>query len=165
MWTSYSLEPWETELSELEQEFDDDYEEEQKYELDLERYEYWLFSQKMDFYEDIAAAFVKFEYELPTPYQEDSWCMPNFRCLDEMGLFFMYLDTQTFITLQRDILKLNTTAYQAEGKQHYCLAKLRTLFDFADRWCSIHVLYLTDEYKNYKMQLWVAHCILNFLDI
>ena len=48
-WYTYAIPAWEFELDEIEDEMDFEYRREQYYERELDKYELWLFDQKMDF--------------------------------------------------------------------------------------------------------------------
>jgi len=166
-WYTYKIPEYEEELEQLEEEFEDGYREEELKERELDKYESWLFDQKMDFYEDIGRNphFLKFQYHLPSAYVEETWCEPDFECSDPMGLFYKFLDKKTFKILRRRIFKMKRTAYVAEGKQHFKKSTLYDLLSFARRWCKIHLLYNeNDRNYNYKLTLWVASRILLYLD-
>ena len=167
-WFTYAVPSWETELEELENEMDNEYQSEENYEKDLDMYEYWLFDQKMDFYEDlgnVGGTFTKFLYKTPGTYTEDTWCVPKFNCYDPMGLFFKFIDKPTFNIVMLNILKIHSTCYRPLGTQYYDYNTLKTLFLFAERWCIIHILY--DEESptyNYKLTLWVVSRIMLYLN-
>lgn len=167
-WYTYAVPSWETELNEIEDDMEREYRKEQLHERMLDDYEYWLFDQKMDFYEDLAkvgGTFTKFTYHIPNTYTEDTWCTPSFRTYDPMGLFFRYVDTPTFNILMYDIFKMTSSAYRPWGEQSYNYDTLKTLFHFAERWCDIHVLYEEGDHDyNYKMTLWVVSRIILFLN-
>lgn len=167
-WYTYAVPSWEEELDEIEDEMDLEYRLEQYYDRQLDNYEMWLFDQKMDFYEDlgnVGGNFTKFLYHTPSTYLEDMWCTPNFHCYDPMGLFYRYVNTQTFNTLMFDIFRMRSTCYRAEGCQYYDYDTLKVLFRFGERWCEIHVLYEEGSPAyNYKLTLWVVSRILSYLN-
>ena len=167
-WYTYAVPAWEEELGEIEDEMDFEYRLEQYYNRELDKYESWLFDQKMDFYEElgnVGGIFTKFLYHLPSPATEDSLCVPNFRCYDPMGLFYRYVDTYTFNILMYDVFKMTKTSYMPLGKQHYDIRTVKTLIKFAERWCMIHVLYKEASADfNYKSTLWVVSGIMLYLN-
>ena len=167
-WYTYAIPAWEFELDEIEDEMDFEYRREQYYERELDKYELWLFDQKMDFYDDlgnVGGIFTKFLYKIPHYTTEEVWCTPSFRCHDPMGLFYQYVNTHTFNILMFDIFKMTSTAYHACGNQNYDFDTLKLLFRFAERWCAIHVLYDEESPNyNYKITLWVVSRILLYLN-
>lgn len=166
-WYTYAVPSWELELGEIEDEMDLEYRLNELYDRELDKYEEWLFDEKMDFYEElgnIGGIFTKFLYQIPSSPTENVWCTPNFNCYDPMGLFYRYVNTYTFNILMFDILNMKSSAYRPWGDQHYDYNMLKTLFQFAERWCDIHVLY--DEQStdfNYKLTLWVVSRMMLYL--
>jgi len=167
-WHTYSVPSWEIELDQIEDAMDLEYRLEEQEKRDLDNYKMWLFDQKMDFYEDlgnVGGTFTKFFYNVPHPSTEAVWCTPNFNCCDPMGLFYRYVDVQTFNILMFDIFKMRGTAYRPWGHQQYEYDTLKVLFQFAERWCAIHGL--SDEESsdyNYKLTLWVVSRIMLYLN-
>ena len=167
-WYTYEIPNWEVELEELENEMELEHIVEAEYELELDKYEIWLFDQKMEFYDDlgnIGGPFTKFLYKTPSIFTEDMWCSPNFCCYDPMGLFYQYLDTKTFHTLMSNFFNMKKSCYYPQGQQEYDLEMLKSLFKFSKRWCSIHLLY-DEENNDYnrKITLWVVSCIIKYLE-
>jgi len=167
-WYTYAVPSWEIELDQIEDDLDFEYRLEQYDERELDKYEMWLFDQKLDFYEElgnIGGTFTKFLYKIPHPSTEDVWCTPNFKCYDPMGLFYRYVNTHTFNILMFDIFKMSGSSYRPWGSQHYDYNTLKTLFRFAERWCAIHVLYDEESSDyNYKLTLWVTSRIILYLN-
>ena len=50
-WYTYAVPSWEIELDQIEDDLDFEYRLEQYDERELDKYEMWLFDQKLDFYE------------------------------------------------------------------------------------------------------------------
>lgn len=166
-WYTYSVPYYEKELETLENEFETEYKEEQEKLRRLAEFEIMLFDEKIQFYEDLSKVphFLKFYYHVPSLYIEDSWCTPDFECMDPMGLFYKYLDKKTFRTLRKKIFKMKKCKYKAEGKQQLTKSELYILLSFARRWCKINLLYHeNDRDFNYKITLWVASRILFYLE-
>lgn len=167
LWYTYDIPKWEIELENLENELDLEHIVEEEYEKELDKYEMWLFDQKMDFYDDISkigGAFTKFLYKIPSRFTEDTWCEPHFNCKDEMGLFYKLVDITTFNMLMTNFFSMKKSFYYPQGEQHYEYRTLKSLFSFAERWCKIHLLY--DDQNNdfnYKLTLWVASRIMIYL--
>lgn len=167
-WYTYSLQDWEIELDSMEKELDEEHRDFIDEDLALSRYEEYLFDEKQKFYEDFAAVdgiFLKFDYVRPSYVVETRWCEPNFRCYDPLGLFFRFLNEESFLILKTKIFKIANTPYSALGDLSINFELFKTLFGFAERWCEIHVLYYEGRVKyNYKLTLWVASRILKFVN-
>ena len=52
-WYTYAVPSWELELGEIEDEMDLEYRLNELYDRELDKYEEWLFDEKMDFYEEL----------------------------------------------------------------------------------------------------------------
>ena len=159
-WYTYSFD---NDSDELEAELDEIYKAEQEEELSLNNYADYLDNEKDCFYHDIESVFVKFYYIRPSRHEEDHWCEPNFVLVDEMGLFYKFVDEETFACL-KTLFGIKSSYYKPRGTFYMSKDDLKTLFDFAHRWCVIHVLYYdNDDDFNYKLTLWVGACMLQFL--
>ena len=128
-------------------------EEDEEEEYDPFDYICWVNQQEQDFFNDIAyGPFLKFHYKTPNT---TCWNQPqNIRL---RLLLYSYLDNNTLnrICPKKHIIEdgLATLDVNGEGNMQLSNDDIKTLFEFANRWCIIHKT---------KCISWVVFCIVQF---